>query len=45
MNLNRIKEIIKKGLKRFMKVVVNLFCKYKKLIDIYLLIFYITNRE
>ena len=26
MNLNRIKEIIKKGLKRFMKVVVNLFC-------------------
>ncbi|MDF3322599.1 hypothetical protein [Clostridioides difficile] len=26
MNLNRIKEIIKKGLKKFMKVVVNLFC-------------------
>ncbi|HGM3220546.1 TPA: hypothetical protein ACKOG4_002699 [Clostridioides difficile] len=26
MNLNRLKEIIKNGLKKFMKVVVNLFC-------------------
>ncbi|MCC0629957.1 hypothetical protein IR152_00145 [Clostridioides sp. ES-S-0108-01] len=26
MNLNKIKEIIKKGLKNFMKIVVNLFC-------------------